>query len=243
MDDIRIGNALRAIRIRKNLRQADVARRARVSRQVVSRIENGAVGRYPLDTVRAVAGASGMRLDIRPRWRGADLDRVLNSAHAAMHEAVLRHLAGMRGWEARAEVSYSIYGERGVIDILAWHPASRCLLVIELKTELVDPQGLVASMHRRQRLAPAIALEFGWHPSAVGAWVIVRRSSTQKRRLHLHAGLLRGAFPEDGRAMRRWLRSPGGTVSALSFVSDGAWGGVRDTSRPVRRVRHAVAHP
>jgi hypothetical protein len=160
-----------------------------------------------------------------------------------MHEAVLRHLAGMRGWEARAEVSYSIYGERGVIDILAWHPASRCLLVIELKTELVDPQGLVASMHRRQRLAPAIALEFGWHPSAVGAWVIVRRSSTQKRRLHLHAGLLRGAFPEDGRAMRRWLRSPGGTVSALSFVSDGAWGGVGATSRVVKRVRPAVGRP
>lgn len=42
MDDIRIGNTLRVIRIRKHLRQEDVGRRARVSRQLVGRLEGGA---------------------------------------------------------------------------------------------------------------------------------------------------------------------------------------------------------
>ncbi|HZW00737.1 MAG TPA: helix-turn-helix transcriptional regulator [Candidatus Deferrimicrobium sp.] len=73
MDDVRIGNTLRVIRIRKHLRQEDVARRARVSRQLVGRLEGGAAGRYPLDTTRAVAAALGIRLDVRPRWQGPDL--------------------------------------------------------------------------------------------------------------------------------------------------------------------------
>ena len=88
MDDIRIGNTLRVIRIRKHLRQEDVARRARVSRQLVGRLEGGAAGGYPLDTTRAVAAALGVRLDVRPRWQGADLDRLVNAAHAELHESV-----------------------------------------------------------------------------------------------------------------------------------------------------------
>jgi hypothetical protein len=51
----------------------------------------------------------------------------------ALDEAVTRLLAD-DGWEAVPEVTYSIFGERGSID-LAWHPASRTLLVIELKSE------------------------------------------------------------------------------------------------------------
>ena len=41
-------------------------------------------------------------------------------------------------WILAPEVSYSIFGERGVIDILAWHPTRRALLVIELKSELTS---------------------------------------------------------------------------------------------------------
>jgi hypothetical protein len=57
------------------------------------------------------------------------------------------------------DASFSIYGERGVVDIVAWHAASRSLLIIELKTLLVDPQELVATMDRRVRLGGQIACE------------------------------------------------------------------------------------
>jgi len=131
MDDVRIGNTLRVIRIRKNLRQADVARRARVSRQIVGRLESGAVGRYPLDTIRAVAAALGVRIDVRPRYQGAELDRITNAAHAELHESVAAFLGLQDDWVWLPEVSFAHYGERGVIDILAWHPATRSLLIID----------------------------------------------------------------------------------------------------------------
>lgn len=237
MDDLRIGNTLRAIRIRKHLRQSDVARRAGVSRQLVSRLEAGAVGRYPLDTTRAVAATLGVRVDVRPRWHGPDLDRVLNAAHAGLHGSVAAHLREFDGWIWLPEVTFSHYGERGVIDILAWHPESRSVIIIELKTELVDPQELASTMHRRVRLGRTIAREQGWDPLTVSAWVIVRSSRTDRRRLRTHREILRRAFPNDGRFMRRWLREPSGTASALSFWTDVTPGGVRPGTSGTKRVR------
>ena len=60
------------------------------------------------------------------------------------------------GWLFAPEVSFSVYGERGVIDLLAFHPASGCLLVIELKTAIIDVNDLVGTMDRRCRLAAGI---------------------------------------------------------------------------------------
>ena len=68
-----------------------------------------------------------------------------------MHEALARFLLGFPEWIARPEVSFSIYGERGVIDLLAWHAATRSLLVVELKTELIDLQDLVSVLDRKRR--------------------------------------------------------------------------------------------
>lgn len=237
MDDVRIGAILRIIRIRRHLRQSDVARRARVSRQIVGRIEGGEMGRYPLGTVRAVAGALGVRLDVQARWQGAEVDRVLHSAHAELHESVAVVLGEIGGWVWRSEVTFSHFGERGVIDILAWHAETRSLLIIELKTELVDPQELVATMHRRVRLGRTIASEQGWDPATVSAWVVVRDTTTERRRLKRHGGLLRAAFPAEGRTMRAWLRQPRRAVSALSFWSIVTPGGASEIQGPVRRVR------
>jgi len=239
MDDVRLGNSLRVLRIRKRLRQVDVARRAGVRRETVGRLERGAAGRYPLGILRAVATVLGADVDVRIRWQGADLDRISGAAHAELHESIADHLARWIGWTWRPEVSFSIWGERGVIDILAWHAASRSLLIIELKTELVDPQELVATMGRRVRLGKEIARGLGWHPTSVSAWVIVVESSTNRRRAARHARLLRTAFPADGHAIRRWLRAPDGSISALSFWSDVRPGSLRRSISQVKRVRRA----
>jgi transcriptional regulator with XRE-family HTH domain len=217
MDDMRIGAALRAVRIRRRWRQADVAARAGVSRSLVSLVERGHLANTSLATVRSIGGALEVRIDVTARWRGGELDRLLNRRHSALHESVARALRGADGWLFAPEVSFSVYGERGTIDILAFHPASGCLLVIELKTAIIDVNDLVATMDRRCRLAPGIARDRGWHATSVSAWVVVLASSTSKRRVSDHAAMLRSAFPDDGRRMRAWLRRPVGSVRCLSF--------------------------
>jgi transcriptional regulator with XRE-family HTH domain len=237
MDDARIGGTLRIVRMRRRLRQGDVAARAGTSRATVGRVERGGVHQVPVETLRRIASALGLQVSIVLRSPGGDLDRVVNAAHADLHEAVVRHLGTLGGWIWQPEVSFSIFGERGVIDLLAWHAASRSLLIIELKTMLVDPQELVAVMGRRVRLGQRIARDLGWAPATVSAWVIVLDGRTNRRRRLQHSGLLRAAFPTDGRTMRGWLRTPTGRVSALSFWPDVAHMGTSRKGASVRRVR------
>jgi transcriptional regulator with XRE-family HTH domain len=218
MNDSRIGRGLRAIRIRSGLRQSDVGARARVPRAVVAQMERGDLTRVRVGQLRAVAGALRADLEIVLRWNGSDLDRLLNAGHSAMHELVVGILTSA-GWEVVPERSFSIWGERGVIDLLAFDAATRTLLVVELKTEIVDVQRLVGTVDRYRRLAPNIVRELGWEPLGVGVWVAVAESSTNRRRLSAHVALLRAAFPSDGRSVRAWLRNPSGPLRALSFLS------------------------
>ena len=169
------------------------------------------------------------------------------AGHAALHDEVARALLTLPGWRFLPEVSFSIWGERGVIDILAWHEPTRSLLVIELKTELVDFNELLGTLDRKTRLARHIAAERGWtNPSSVSVWVVVVDTSTGRRRARDHAAMLRSALPDDGRTMRRWLKRPSGRVAALSFWPNMRPGTGTSTTRPIRaavsRVRVAATH-
>jgi len=240
MDVIRLGSVFRAVRIRKAWRQVDVARAAGVSQPMISRIERGRVRHVSLAMLLRVAEALEIRVDIVPRWRGGDLDRMLNAGHAALHQRVARSFAGTP-WLVAPETTFAIYGERGVIDILAFHPPTGALLVVELKSQIVDIQQLMAAVDRYRRLAPRIARERGWHVQSVSVWAAVRDTKSNRRRAAEHAAVLRAAFPQDGRSVRRWLRSPSGTLAALSFIADDAVRPGAASSGGVRRVRRRRA--
>ncbi|HVL52862.1 MAG TPA: helix-turn-helix domain-containing protein [Vitreimonas sp.] len=239
MNTARLGAAVRAVRLRKRLRQRDVAARAGVSQPLVSRLERGRLDTLSLRTIEAICGALDIRVDLVPRWRGADLDRMLNAEHASLHESLARWFRRVYPeWTLAPEVSFAIYGERGVIDVLAWHAPSRTLLVIELKTQVVDLNELVGTVDRKRRLAARAARDRGWVPERVGVWVVVAAGRTNRRHISDHATYLRNAFPADARAVRRWLAQPSGALAALSVESFG----VQVTeSRGPRRIRRPAA--
>jgi len=235
MDDLRVGAAFRAVRLRRRWRQSDVAARAGVSQSFVSLVEQGHLDRVSLAGLRRLGRVLDIRIDVLARWRGGALDRMLALDHSLLAEDVVAAFSGFGGWLVAPEVSFSIYGERGVIDLLAFHPASGTLLVIELKTALVDVNEMVGTLDRKTRLAPRIAAERGWQARTVSRWVIVARGTTNNRRIEAHRSVLRAAFPSDGRAMRGWLTAPAGAMSALSTWSLTTRGGRRRSS--VQRVR------
>lgn len=219
MTDLQFGGLVRAIRIRLRWRQSDLARRAGVSQAIVSRIERGHLDTVPLAKVRLIAAALDIRVDLVGRWRGGNADRLLNARHSALGESVIRALP-RQGWIFAPEVSFSIFGERGVIDLLAWNQKERLLLVIELKTQIVDVNELIGTFDRKVRLATQIARDHGWDVqagTAISAWVIVSETRTNRRHVHDHAAMLRTAYPVDGRGVRAWLARPSGSISCLSF--------------------------
>jgi len=243
MDDQRLGAAFRAARIRRGWTQAELGRRAGVSASLISLIERGHLESLAVRTLRRVAAALEIRLEVTARMRTGDLDRILHAGHARLHEEVARLFASLGEWLHSPEVSFAIYGERGVIDVLAFHPPTGSLLVVELKTELVSFEDLLTTMDVRMRLAKQVAVDRGWAARAVSCWVVVADTRPNRRRAGLHSTVLRSAFPADGRRMRRWLRRPEGVVRALSFWPNSNPGGVNQEVALRRRVRAPRTRP
>lgn len=230
-----MGATLRAVRIRLSWRQRDVAAKAGVSPSLVSLVERGHLDRVALGTVRQIAAGLDVRILLVPRWRGGDLDRLVHAGHEALREEIAQYLLGLPGWVQAPEVSFAVFGERGVIDILAYHAATRSLLVIELKTEVASIEDLLVTMDRRSRLAMGIARDRQWNPLTVSAWVVIGESDANRRRVRAHATTLRSAFPAQGREIRTWLRRPQGRIFALSFWANSNGG--RATRRLAARKR------
>src|SRR5437763_16581301 len=105
MSEPPIGMALRTLRLRLNKRQEDIAAQASVPRAVVGLIEHGNIDQVTVGQLRRVAAALDARIWVAARWRGGDLDRLVNSRHSAMHETMARFLAGQPGWQAEPAVS------------------------------------------------------------------------------------------------------------------------------------------
>lgn len=217
MDLVRFGLIIRALRRRKGWRHVDLAVAAGVSQGTVSSIERGHSGCLSLETHMRVAGALDARISLDVRWRAGELDRILDQDHASLAAAVVRLLESA-GWSVRVEVTYAVYGQRGSIDVLAWHEATKALLVIEIKTEVTSAEATIRRLDEKLRLAAGVALErFGWKATTVSRVLVVEDSSTARDRVESGAALFDAAFPARTVAFRRWLRAPVGAVSGLVF--------------------------
>ncbi len=218
MDFGRAGRAVRALRVRRGWRQADVAERAEIGRSVVGRIERGEVAGLSLDDLASVALALGATIDLQVRWQGEALDRLLDEGHARLVEAVVRELAAL-GWDVAVEVSFAGGGERGSIDVLAFHPAERALVVIEVKSVTPDMQSMLMGLDRKGRIGATLARDRGWDARVVARVLVLWDTRTNRRRLERVASTIAVALPGGTREVRRWLADPAGaSVSGVWFV-------------------------
>lgn len=124
------------------------------------------------------------------------------------------------GWEVATEVSFSIRGERGVIDVLAFHPTTGSLLVIEVKTVVPDVGGMLATLDRKVRLAAEVAAERGWMARTVSTLLVIRDTTTTRRRIAEHRAIFATSFPVRTVGVSRWLRRPEGRLAGLRFLPD-----------------------
>jgi hypothetical protein len=139
-------------------------------------------------------------------------------------------------------VRFAHFGERGSIDVLAFHAASRTLLVIEVKTEIASVEETLRRLDTKLRLAPRVAEErFGWRAARVSRWLAVLDTRTARRRVERHAVVFSRAFPLWGWAARSWLRSPGPSAGLLLFLTPTRAAGATRGPATIRRVRRARA--
>lgn len=236
MDDVQVGSVIRAVRIRRGMSQAQVAGAAGVGRSTVSLIERGDLERTSLRLIRRIAGAVGVSLQLAPRWRGAELAKLLDEKHAVIVREVVARLTPL-GWQALPEHTFNVRGEHGSIDVLAWHAPTRALLTVEVKTKLPDLQDLLSKMDRKRRLAPALARELGWRPLAIGSVLVLPEATWARNVLDRFGPVFAAALPARTADVRRWLRQPDRDLRGIWLLLNDTPGGTKRRPGGSMRVR------
>jgi len=203
--------AVRALRQRSGWTQAILGAHIGVSRQLISRIERGDIAGVPVGTLRRLAAELDGTLSMQLRWRGEELDRLVDAAHASLQQATAELLLSV-GWLVQVEVSFNRYGDRGRIDIVATHPGTPILLVIEIKSGLGDLQETLGRLDVKARVGLHVAEDLGWSDIATVVPVLVIGDTRSARRAVAQHAALFARYAVRGRSALAWLRHPDGAM-------------------------------
>ncbi len=238
MTPVAIGRHLRALRHREGLRQCDLGERAGISQSAVSRVERGRLAAVSFERLVALFDTVGGELVVSVRWRGGEIDRLMDRAHARLVERIARRLTAL-GWTVHVEVSFSRFGERGSIDVLGLDEATGSVVVVEVKSGIHGIEETLRRHDTKVRLAPEIVRErFGFVPRVVSKLLVLPNSTTARRRVADHAQTFGRAYPHRGRTLRERLAAHTEAFAGLLYLAEPA---VAPSSRHrVRVASHAA---
>jgi transcriptional regulator with XRE-family HTH domain len=237
MDDRRAGLVIRALRRKRGWRQSDLGAVAGLSESVIGRAERGHVDTLSLRAIRQIMAALDVRLDLDPRWRGGEIDRVLDSRHVAILTVASDELVAWH-WLTMQEVTYAIYKERGSIDLLGLREDISTAAVMEIKSEVTSWEETQRRFDEKVRLLPKIVFErVGWRPRTIGKILVLEDSMSNRRRIAQLGAAVSQAYPARTREVRRWLRTPDGPLAGIWFLSNRLGRSLSDGTGGPHRVR------
>ncbi len=199
-----IVRTLRALRRRRRWSQRRLGHELGISQAQISRRERHALEQCTIADVEKWSTALGAHLALDLRVDG---ERPLADARHAELQNWLVSVLRRAGWLVDAEVSFNYYGDRGRIDILAFHPVARRLLVVEIKTQFTDVQDLLGRLDVKRRVAPNLAAQRRWPAATTVPAFVFTESSTVRRRIASHEALF-AHYSLRGRSAMAWLRHP-----------------------------------
>jgi transcriptional regulator with XRE-family HTH domain len=210
---------MRAVRLHRRETQVSVARKAGLSQSVYSRAENGHLAGMTVGSLDRIAAALGASISIELRYLGGLGDRLVDAAHAALVEFVVDHLR-RHDWSVELEFSFSVYGERGAVDVLAWHAGTRTLLIVEVKSRFTDLQAMFMSMARKLRLVPDLARSrLGWDARHVARVVVAYGTAENRTIFERHRSTFAATLPARAAEIRRWICAPDAPIAGIWLVS------------------------
>ena len=244
MNEVKAGRILRLVRRRRRLTQTQLAALAGISQQTVSSIELGHADDTALRTIRRLAAPLGITVELDLKWRGPEFDRLDDARHAAIVRAVVARFGPE--WEIVVEYTFNHFGDRGSVDVLAWHAARSALLLIEIKSELDSLEAVLRSMDVKVRVVPPlVAAQQGWRLSALGSVLVLPDESSSRRAVAEMGVVFNAALPRRTVDVRKWLAEPAGALRGIWFLATTpARGAIRNPGSPglVRKPRDPRLH-
>ena len=241
-----LGEVIRDARVLAGWSQDQLAWRAGTNQTKVSRIERGAATSLQLDVVNALLGVLGFTASLQVDGRHlADRIRQLEPVHARTTGFLATNFE-RRDFRTALEVQVGEPSPRGWIDLLAYRPADRALVVDETKGDLPDVGAFQRSLAFYERNARDVAHRLGWHPTRVVVLGTLLDSATIADRLAANRELIGHAFPSPVDRFLAWIDDPaapapfGPTLAMCDPASrSAAW--LRPTSLGPRRRPAAYA--
>jgi hypothetical protein len=193
--------------------------------------------------LRSVARAVEIDLPLAPRWRGPELDRLLDAEHAVLVDAAVAVFAEL-GWVVTLEWSFNHFGERGAVDLLGWHAGRRALAIVEVKSRIVDVQDLLGKLDRKVRVAlELLPRERAWTPERLGRILVLPDTSTARDSIGRLARTFDVSLPARTVETRRWLRDPGEDLESVWFLRATRLSGGGKAQRKARVASGSSARP
>jgi transcriptional regulator with XRE-family HTH domain len=207
----------RGTRLMLDITQQELADAVGVSRPYIASIESGRAN-PSLDVVERIAESLGLQLELRgqaPVTLNSPRQRDL--VHARCSGYVDRRLAGT-GWLTRREVTIVRGRMRGWIDLLAFDPRQRILLVVEIKTWLDDLGAVERQLDWYVHEAPALARRFAFRPIGTIGWLLVLATAEFDGAIRTNRDAIARRFPARARSMGRLLL-PGDAIEPADGIA------------------------
>jgi transcriptional regulator with XRE-family HTH domain len=186
--------------------QRRLARVAGTSQTLISAIERCAEPELPMATAVRVLRALDIPFDLRLATP-LSTRPVRDAAHARCVAYAARRLEA-HGFVVKTEVEVGGPGWFGSIDVLAYHPGSHILFVIDVKTELLDLGELQRQLTRYERVAWDVARALGWRPRSVTGVVLVLATDANDRRMATEHAWFEREFTVRHRELMALIEAP-----------------------------------
>ena len=112
------------------------------------------------------------------------------------------------------------------------------MLIVEVKTQIVDVQEMLSTFDRKRRVVPAaVSTGLGWRPNLMG-WLLVLPEETRVRdAVARHAEVFAAAFPSRNVEIKRWFHDPATSIAGIWFLRYSNGGNLMRAGGGVSRVR------
>jgi transcriptional regulator with XRE-family HTH domain len=200
--------------------QAELGRRAHLSQSFVSRVEHALVRDLSLVDATRLLEAMGARLTVgvsAPFLADRELQR--DPAHARCSAYVAARLK-REGWLTATEVEIGGDRSRGWIDLLAYHPDSGLMMVIEIKTEIRDLGAIERTLGWYEREAWTAGRRLGWRPRQITGCLLLLATEMNDARIKDNQASLTAGFPIRASELHRILanEAPPWKARAMALI-------------------------
>lgn len=214
-----VARRVRDVRLALGWSQRELARRTELAQSTICRIERATLADLTFDTAAVVLDVLGVRatLDLQSPLI-ADGRRQKDPGHARCVAYVARRLRRL-GWATVTEVEIVTGSGHGWIDVLAYRERDGLLLVIEVKTDLVDIGMVLRQVSWYERAAFDAARREGWLPREATGAVLVLATQRTLERVAENRELLRQSFPMSARDLTLAVNGEGRVAARMRAMA------------------------